>query len=138
MISVFDIDGVLADASHRQHFLQSRPKDWQAFFSAVGADAPIERGIALARQAQSTGAVVLVSGRPESTRSETAAWMARHGVEHDRLVLRADGDFRSAAVAKAELVSAVATPEEVADLWDDDETVVAALGALGYPARLFR
>ena len=138
MIAVFDIDGVLADATHRQHYLQSRPKDWQGFFRAVGDDGPIARGIDLVREAGREGPVVLLSGRPESTRAATEEWLARHGVAHDRLVLRPEGDYRAAAVAKAELLSAVAAPGEVSAVWDDDASVVAALGALGYPARLFR
>ena len=40
-IVVCDIDGVLSDASARQHFLQRRPKDWDAFFAGCGADPPI-------------------------------------------------------------------------------------------------
>ena len=73
MIAVFDIDGVLADATHRQHYLQSRPKDWQGFFRAVGDDGPIARGIDLVREAGREGPVVLLSGRPESTRAATEA-----------------------------------------------------------------
>ncbi len=50
VIAVVDIDGVLADATHRQHHLEGRPKDWDAFFAAVGEDPPIPRGIARLRR----------------------------------------------------------------------------------------
>ncbi len=36
VIAVFDIDGVLADATHRQHHVAGRPKDWDAFFARRG------------------------------------------------------------------------------------------------------
>ena len=36
MISIFDIDGVLADATHREHHVTKKPKDWDAFFGEVG------------------------------------------------------------------------------------------------------
>ena len=44
MIAVFDIDGVLADARHREHHVSGRPKDWDAFFAAVGDDPVVEAG----------------------------------------------------------------------------------------------
>jgi hypothetical protein len=31
MIYIFDIDGTLADISHRLHFIQQESKDWKAF-----------------------------------------------------------------------------------------------------------
>ena len=39
---VFDMDGVLSDASSRQHFLDSPRRDWDAFFAACGDDALID------------------------------------------------------------------------------------------------
>ena len=34
-VAVLDIDGVLADVSHRLGHVQRRPKDWDAFFAAA-------------------------------------------------------------------------------------------------------
>ena len=39
---VFDMDGVLSDASGRQHLLERPYRDWDAFFEAAGEDALIE------------------------------------------------------------------------------------------------
>ncbi len=36
-MAVFDIDGVLADVSHRLHYLQSYPQRWDRFFGAATA-----------------------------------------------------------------------------------------------------
>ena len=33
---VFDMDGVLSDASGRQHYLDGPFRDWEAFFAACG------------------------------------------------------------------------------------------------------
>ena len=35
---IFDIDGVLADASGRQHHLAGLRRDWDAFFAECGED----------------------------------------------------------------------------------------------------
>ncbi len=39
-IVIFDIDGTLADNSHRQHFLEGGKKDWKGFFDAMVDDQP--------------------------------------------------------------------------------------------------
>lgn len=138
MIAVVDIDGVLADASHRQHHVAGRPKDWDAFFAAVGDDPLIENGRALVAGLAQEHEVVLLSGRPERTRADTEAWLQRHGIEVSRLVLRPDRDRRPAARAKAELIRGVGSPEEVAVVVDDDASVVESLTSLGYRTQLFR
>ena len=38
---VFDLDGTLADDSHRKHFLMIEPKNWFAYFDACDKDLPI-------------------------------------------------------------------------------------------------
>lgn len=137
MIAIFDIDGVLADARHREHHLDSRPRDWDGFFAEVSSDAPIEQGLRLLLEASADHSVILLSGRPESTRSDTQDWLVRHGVSFDRLVLRRNSDHRPAAMLKAELVAALAQPDQVAMVVDDDASVIERLAALGYPARHF-
>ena len=39
---IVDIDGVLADAGHRQHFLDPPWRDWDGFFSECDGDAVFE------------------------------------------------------------------------------------------------
>lgn len=34
-LSVFDVDGVLADVTHRLHHLRARPQRWERFFTAA-------------------------------------------------------------------------------------------------------
>lgn len=138
MIAVVDIDGVLADAGHRQHLVATRPKDWAGFFAAVGEDAPIGAGIVMVRALSGEHTIVLLSGRPESTRGATEAWLASHSVPYDRLVLRAEQDFRRAAEMKADLIRGIGSPHEVAVVVDDDESVVDTLAQGGYRTRLFR
>ena len=138
MITVVDIDGVLADAGHRQHHVGRTPKDWDAFFAAVGDDAPIPAGLELVRDLATNHRVVLLSGRPERTRGDTEAWLARHDVRYERLLLRPDVDRRAAAVFKADAMGAIGAPVEVAVVVDDDESVVETLTRMGYATRLFR
>lgn len=137
MIAVVDIDGVLADTAQRAHFLQARPKDWASFFAAVDGDAPIAEGIALAERLATEHDVVLLSGRPESTRAKTVAWLQDHGIPYDRLLLRADTDRRPARTFKVQALRRLAQPPEVAVVVDDDPTVVAEITRIGYRSMLF-
>jgi phosphoglycolate phosphatase-like HAD superfamily hydrolase len=138
VIAILDIDGVLADASHRQHLVDGRPKDWDAFFAAVGADPPIPAGLRLARDLAASDDVVLLSGRPERTRADTEAWLRDNAVPYARLILRPDADRRPADRFKATAIAGVAGPAEVTVVVDDDDAVVAILESLGYRAVLFR
>lgn len=138
MIVVLDIDGVLADASHRQHFVESRPKNWAAFFAAVGEDPVIEAGRARLLAESAVAEVVLLSGRPEHTRAATAAWLLRNGMGEPRLFLRPDSDHRPAAELKADLIASVGEPADLRAVIDDDESVVRKLTGLGYRTELFR
>ncbi|MEI6360600.1 MAG: hypothetical protein WCP95_00565 [Actinomycetes bacterium] len=137
MIAVFDIDGVLADATHRQHHVESRPKDWDAFFAAVGEDPVIEAGRARLLEAAGEHEIVVVSGRPERTRADTEAWLERGGMGRPRVVLRPDHDRRPAADLKADLLVGVGSPDEVVLIVDDDPSVVERVTGLGYRAELF-
>lgn len=100
---VFDIDGTLADLSHRLHLIQKEPKDWDAFFDACAADAPIHHMIQLCRTVMSWHQVVFVSGRAERCRSATEVWLGGFGIL-GLLYMRPDGDHRPDHVLKAELL----------------------------------
>jgi hypothetical protein len=138
VIAVLDIDGVLADATHRLHHLDARPKDWDSFFAAVGGDGLLAHGRELLDELAAQHPVVLLSGRPERTREDTMTWLARHGIVVAGVVLRADRDHRPAAVLKADLLRGIGPPEDIALVVDDDASVVDALEALGYRVRLFQ
>ena len=41
---IFDIDGTLADTSHRAHYMQQKPKNWKSFFDECHLD-PVKEPI---------------------------------------------------------------------------------------------
>ena len=135
-LAVVDIDGVLADVGHRLHFLDRRPKDWKGFFAAAVRDPPHPEGLALAAGLAVDHEVVLLTGRPEGCRPDTEAWLARHEVDYDLLVMRPPGDRRPAAEVKVGLLAMLGAGRTVGELVDDDPDVVAAAEAAGYPVRL--
>ena len=98
---VFDLDGVLADAAERQHFLD-RPgrKDWKRFFDAAGGDALIEEVARLTELVDRDLHVVLLTARPTTIRSITVTWLERHQLRWDLLVMRPEGEYAASPVAK--------------------------------------
>ena len=88
---IFDIDGVLADAAGRQHYLDWG--DWKSFFDAVGDDPIIEEIDRLLELLDQSLAVVLVTGRPRRVQSPTIAWLERYKLRWDLLIMRDYGDY---------------------------------------------
>jgi phosphoglycolate phosphatase-like HAD superfamily hydrolase len=129
---VFDIDGVLADVSHRVHHVERRPKDWAAFFGAAHADSPLPDGVALAREVADEHALLYLTGRPESLRRVTEQWLERHELPPGRLLMRRAGDYRPARVMKLDVVRALHARETVHAVVDDDPSVVTVLQEAGF------
>ena len=132
-LAVFDIDGVLADVRHRLRHVEGRPKDWDAFFAAAVQDPLLEQGAALCRESALDCEVVYVTGRPESCRADTLAWLAQHELPAGRLSMRAARDRRPARLAKPELLARLARDRVVAVVVDDDLQVCEAYEQAGWP-----
>jgi hypothetical protein len=93
---VFDLDGVLSDAASRQHFLEGRWRDWDAFFEACGDDDLIEEVARLLSLLDEKLSVVLLTARPLRVRPQTLAWLHRYGLRWDLLIMRDYGDYGAA------------------------------------------
>ncbi|MEU0058222.1 hypothetical protein [Streptomyces sp. NPDC006334] len=122
-LAVFDLDNTLADTSHRQRFLERRPRDWNAFFAAAPQDPPIPEGVALAVKSARECEVVYLTGRPERCRRDTLEWLARHGLPDGRVYMRRDDDRRPARRTKLDVLRRLGRDREVRILVDDDELV---------------
>ena len=132
---IVDIDGTVADASHRIHHIKKKPKDWNSFFAECINDAPIPHMHKLVSLLQVTG-VIWVSGRPERTKIDTLEWLYKHSFIHgpDPLYMRADGDYRDDDIIKYELLQKLKE-----DGWnplmafDDRDRIVKMWRANGIP-----
>ncbi|TXS43290.1 hypothetical protein EAO75_31705 [Streptomyces sp. uw30] len=122
-LAVFDLDNTLADTAHRQHFLERKPRDWDAFFAAAPQDPPIEEGVALARESAEECEVRYLTGRPERCRRDTLDWLAEHGLPEGRLYMRRNDDRRPARRTKLEILRRLSRTHEIRVLVDDDELV---------------
>lgn len=114
MVVLCDIDGVLADISHRLHF--QREKDYEQFYSSenLKKDAPISSGMKLLEtlldgSMDCQDRVLFVTGRPLETFNDTWRWLGRHlptqvlETECD-IIMRHDGDHRPSPEVKTEFL----------------------------------
>jgi hypothetical protein len=129
---VFDIDGVVADVRHRLHHLD-RPRSWRGFFAAAGADGLLPEGARLVADLSREHEIVWLTGRPAWLRKTTADWLVEHELPGTEVHLRPDGDYRPASVYKLGVLRRLSS-RQVAAFVDDDQEVISAAVAAGYPA----
>lgn len=126
MFVIFDLDGTLADVSHREHFVQ-RPvgeKDWESFHAASVNDIP-KYGILRTYQAlQATGHYLEIwTGRDEKHRAATIKWLAEHGIHKPKLKMRPDGDHTPDDEMKSAWLDELNLPVQL--IFEDRARVVA-------------
>lgn len=130
---IFDIDGTLADASHRLHLIKDMahwvsvdgqpPKpDWETFLSdeMVAKDSPIPQTweTLLALLCVPDNRILFITGRPDSQRETTLAWLMDDACDLRQdfcdhmhweetvpvLYMRKTGDHRPSYIVKEELL----------------------------------
>ena len=99
-VIIFDLDGVISDAAHRQHFLKGTERDWDGFFSACTDDPPIISGVKLINVLNKYHKTIILTARPSSVQSKTVHWLKRHSVVSDVLIMRSDDDHRQSSEMK--------------------------------------
>ena len=139
-VYVFDIDGTLADCSHRMHFVKERPKNWKAFFNTMHLDTPVESIIDLLKYLSKNATIVFCTGRPNNYRQVTVDWLydnldpylGSKDYISEQLYMRDQKDNLPDYVTKLELCDEIIEEYGKIDLWfDDRQGVVDALRAKG-------
>ena len=133
-VVVFDIDGVLADASARQHFLKGVRPDWDAFFERCNEDPLIEEAARLLHVIDDRYSIVLLTGRPVSVMDATIAWLGRYQLRWNLLIMRDYGDYAAARDFKAREIFGIREAGLVPVLaFEDDSRNVEMFQANGIP-----
>ena len=131
---VFDIDGTLADVTHRLHHIKRKPKNWDKFFAASADDKAIAHICDLAHHLSAIKPVVFVSGRSDQVRRETEDWLEREVGQRGPLYMRKARDTRPDYIVKAELLDALmGDGYEPIMAFDDRDQVVKMWRAKGIP-----
>jgi hypothetical protein len=132
---IVDLDGTVADCSHRQHYVQSKPSNWKAFEAGIPHDTPHQHVIDLVNALYAAGwRVVLCSGRGEQSRDHSVTWLEKHDVNYHALYMRARNDSRRDDIVKMELLDQIiADGYNPSFVLDDRDQVVVAWRARGIP-----
>ena len=103
-----DIDGTLADISHRKHFVEGKEKkDWKSFFACMGND-EVRKDVAkqLIDFYNKGYTCILVSGRLEEYRDVTEEWLSKNSLGFPfTLLMRGKGDSRQDDIVKEEILN---------------------------------
>ena len=133
---VVDIDGVLSDASTRQHFLNNPEgiRDWVGFFGTVGEDRPLVAVPALLQLLDPGITVVLLSGRPAWVLDRTVEWLERHEIRWDQVLVREGDDVMDPISFKRDVVVEMREQGwDVAFAFDDNDMIVQMFVEQGVP-----
>ena len=105
---IFDLDGTLADGSHRVHYIQSAPKQWDRFNQECVHDTVIMPTACIAAALWRDGDhVAIITGRTEDVHEQTKDWLRKHFIYYNSLLMRPTGDSRPDTTVKLELYQEV-------------------------------
>ncbi len=99
MLAIIDIDGTLADNTHRSHLVDGEQKDWDAFLqpALVRIDAVIPGTQRALKIMQSKNfEIVFLTGRNEGLRGATSEWLEEHfgiKITEKNLIMRPFGNM---------------------------------------------
>lgn len=133
---IVDIDGVVADCTHRlHHILEESPKNWEAFDSKIMSDKPITNMIWLLNciMHDPYSFITLLTGRNVRTLDATIDWLEHWAVPFHALEMRGLHDRRPASEMKLERLTELGlSPEDVVTVFEDDPVTVSVLRHAGY------
>ena len=104
---VVDLDGTVADCTHRLHFINGETKDWKGLFEACKDDKPIMSMIDMVRALNERYYnVIFLTGRNELARNVTQEWLQANNLwNYDDLIMRPLEDYRQDSVVKLEMLN---------------------------------
>jgi len=133
---IFDLDGTLADGTHRLHLLPTvdlhLTDSWNEFNRASKDDSPIHSTIEVCNIMVWAGLrVIILTGRSDIVRAETEAWLERNFVMYSELVMRPHSDNRKDTAIKEEFLRNQVGLENIVAAWDDSPAVIEHFRGLG-------
>lgn len=128
---VCDIDGTIADNSHRQHYLEEK-KDWKSFFLAIEKDKPIFKILKKIEKLYLDGfQIIFITGRPEEYRLLTQAWLKKYLHFNYTLLMRENNDWRDKIEIKKELFEKNLKNLKISIVFENDKDLCILWESLG-------
>ena len=90
---IVDLDGTIANVSHRVHHLKKEVPDKGAFNDAMGEDGVNQWCLEIVNAMRNQGyKIILVTGRRKKYHDKTVNWLREKGVIYDQLYMRLEGE----------------------------------------------
>jgi hypothetical protein len=110
-VILVDVDGTLADSDHREHYLETKPKNWTAYYADALKDKPYEDIVWLVKTLKDAdNKILIVTARSEDYRNITEQWLREkadlEGV-YDKIYMRESGDYRDDDIVKEEMLQSI-------------------------------
>lgn len=122
---IVDIDGTVADLTHRLKYIQQDPKDWNSFFGNMANDVPIHDNIDRIQYLSQDNNIVFVSGRPEDYRAVTEKWLGQFiRNPYQALFMRKSGDKRPDTEVKQQILDTYFDKTKIKLVIDDRPSVI--------------
>jgi phosphoglycolate phosphatase-like HAD superfamily hydrolase len=136
-IYIVDLDGTIADCTHRLHYIKGKHSNYRKFFSECVNDTPIHSVITVVEALGEAGhRIVFLSGRSDEVQRQTFGWLQQYVyLRPTVLYMRKEGDTRPDEVIKPELLEQVKKDfpnEEILGFFDDRKRVVDVWRKMGY------
>ncbi|MCM1260547.1 MAG: hypothetical protein NC222_06290 [Staphylococcus sp.] len=145
---IFDLDGTLADISHRLHFVfdkngtKKEKPVWKSFFKECVNDKPIEKVCKLAHTLSQYNKVIILTGRSSEVAKETSEWINKNVFHFENLfnyflIMRKEGDHRPDKIVKPELLNkflegTIWNKDDIQIIFEDRQGMVDTWRKLGY------
>ncbi len=122
---IVDIDGTLADIKHRRHFVEreNKKKDFDSFHKACVDDKPINEIIKLVQLLYGNYGIHIFSGRSKLIKKETIAWLKKHNINYNKLIMREERDYTPDYELKKKWLDKY-NKEDIAFVIDDRDRLV--------------
>ncbi len=103
---IVDLDGTIADITHRLSFINGEEKDWKGFFDACENDEPIPEMVKLIETLSVEYRIMFFTGRSERIRYKTIQWLDKHVDLADtyQLYMRQNGNYEQDYVIKKQML----------------------------------
>ncbi len=130
-VVICDIDGTLADNSHRNHLVSDletgKKKDWKAWYAGLGEDkVRLEVAKQIIDEYNKGKTIILVSGRSAHWKKQTEDWLAKNNLGFPfTLIMRGENDHREDTLVKQDILNTYFPDKSVIDkVYDDRPRVI--------------
>lgn len=133
---IVDLDGTLADNSHRLHYIinDDGTKDWDKFFGGIPEDTINPWCKEIIIKYRNTHKILFVTGRPDRNgiKPDTIDWLAKHSMLYNyELHMRGTNDYRKDVIVKSEILNSLSEKYEFTFALEDRSHIAKAFREKG-------